>query len=267
MTPQDRARRRPLALGWAAWLKKLTLPPAGPLLLASVSLAFGEPWRTAGMVFGLGALWLLATPFVGLALLRRLEHHGPLDLEAFEPRPESDAIVVLDGGRYVRTLGGESVKPETLERLRHAAAIHRRTGLPILATGDGAGPLMGTVLERDFGVEARWLEVESRITQESADRSAAVLRGAGVGRIVLVTHAWHMPRSVGAFERTGLDVVPAPFGFAGPDRQELRVLALVPSAGGLLSTWRALHEWVGLAWYAWRYRPSSRGPRPRERTR
>ncbi|MEO1368199.1 MAG: YdcF family protein [Acidobacteriota bacterium] len=250
------------AIAAVGWLKKLALPPGGPLVAALLCLgwpgpwAVPDPWRGAGLAASLVALWLTSTPWLGLALLRRLERHPPLDLDAFEARSGRDALVVLDAGRYVRPGGDGDVKPETLERLRHAAALHRRTGLPILAAGDGAGPLMATVLREDFGVETRWLEVTSRTTQENADLAAELLTSEGIDRAVLVTHAWHMRRAVASFARTPLGppgVVAAPFGFAGPDRQELRLLMLVPSAGGLQSTTRALHEWIGLVWYRLRH--------------
>ncbi|MEM1180353.1 MAG: YdcF family protein [Acidobacteriota bacterium] len=252
MTPSTPNRRSP-ALVAVAWLKKLALPPGGPLAVALPALALPDPWRLPAVAASLVLLWITATPWFGLLLLRRLEIHGPFDIEGFAPRPGRDAIVVLDAGRYLRSAGGESVKPETLERLRYAASLHRRTGLPILASGDGAGPLMGTVLAEDFGVETRWLEVASRTTQENADLSAERLAAAGVDRVLLVTHAWHMPRAVRAFRRTGLEVTPAPLGFAGPDRQEVSLLMAMPSAGGLQSTSRALHELIGLRWYALRF--------------
>ncbi|MEM8995512.1 MAG: YdcF family protein [Acidobacteriota bacterium] len=259
-SPPPPTRGRVIAA--VGWLKKLTLPPGGPLVAALLCLALpgpwapGDPWRGAALAASLGALWLTSTPWLGLALLRRLERHPPLDLDAFEVRPGRDAIVVLDAGRYVRPGGDGDVKPETLERLRHAAALHRRTGLPILAAGDGAGPMMATVLRQDFGVETRWLEVTSRTTQENADLTAELLASEGVDRVLVVTHAWHMRRAAGSFARTSLGapgVVAAPFGFAGPDRQELRLLMLLPSAGGLQSTTRALHEWIGLGWYRLRH--------------
>jgi hypothetical protein len=35
--------------------------------------------------------------------------------------------------------------------------------------------------------------------------------------VVVVTQAWHMPRSVWSFEKAGFEVVPAPVGFLGRD--------------------------------------------------
>lgn len=255
-------------------IKKLLLPPAGPLLLAILG-CLALPWFEGGLrdaafgavVLGLGLLYLLSLPRVGFRLLRTLEEHVSLDPATLgapkTDRPENPegpgAIVVLDAGRYARTgaeSGGEAadaVKPQTLERLRHGARLARRSGLPVLVSGNGAGSLMADVLADDFGVDCRWVEPESRNTQENAERSAAILRAEGIDHAVLVTHAWHLPRAVRAFERAGLRVVPAPMGFAGPDRWELRLLSFVPSIAALEASHLACHEWVGRAWYALRY--------------
>ena len=66
----------------------------------------------------------------------------------------------------------------------------------------------------------------------------------GVRRIALVTHAWHMPRAVQAFERAGLQVVPAPTGFTRPQQRAL--LEWLPSGSGLQSSREILREWLGM---------------------
>ena len=106
---------------------------------------------------------------------------------------------------------------------------------------------MRDALDRDFGVEVKWTEPLSRNTLENAGLSAGILRGAGVGAVYLVTHAWHMPRARGAFEQAGLAVVPAPTAFT--TRRKPGVLAWVPDARALRDSSAALHEMLGRAWY------------------
>ncbi|MGB1879583.1 MAG: YdcF family protein, partial [Gammaproteobacteria bacterium] len=65
-------------------------------------------------------------------------------------------------------------------------------------------------LERDFRVPVRWVESVSQNTRENARLTAGVL---DVRRIVLVTHALHMPRAMREFHAAGFDVTPAPLGF------------------------------------------------------
>ncbi|HAK93275.1 MAG TPA: YdcF family protein, partial [Massilia timonae] len=98
-------------------------------------------------------------------------------------------------------------------RLRYAAHLHRRTGLPILVSGGAPGPgamsladAMAAALREDFGVPVRWVEGRSRNTAENAMFSAALLRPEKVGRVLLVTDAMHMERARTVFQRGGLQV-------------------------------------------------------------
>ncbi|MEM6454996.1 MAG: YdcF family protein [Acidobacteriota bacterium] len=247
-------------MAWIIWLKKLVLPPGGPLLLAfvcAVLLANGAAeWAAAGLLVALAGLYLAASPFFGCALLRSLERYAPVDVDTLAGCDAGrTAIVVLDAGRVpdAREYGADSVKPQTLERLRYAAWLHRRSGLPILASGDGAGPLMAEVLADSFRVDTRWVESTSRNTQENADRAAALLRRDGFEHALVVSHHWHLPRAMCAFERTGLRVTPAPMGFSVLERWERRGLAIVPSVRGLELGYVAIHELIGRAWYRLRY--------------
>jgi uncharacterized SAM-binding protein YcdF (DUF218 family) len=72
-----------------------------------------------------------------------------------------------------------------------------------------------------------------------------MLRSAGIDRIVLVTHGFHMTRAMGAFERSAkhqgvnITVTPAPMGLARDDDGWL------PTPGGLTRSRLALREWIG----------------------
>ncbi len=241
--------------------KELILPPAGPLLVAAAggALLF-TPWAGLGRMVvtaGLVAAYGLATPALGIFLLRRLEsRHPPLD-PATLPE-EVGAIVILDAGgtrgaREWARDGGAAPNAQTPERLRYGAYLHRENGLPLLVSGDGAGALMALALERDFGVAVRFVEPHSRHTQENADHSAGLLGPAGISGIVLVTHAWHLPRAFAAFRRRGFEVVPAPLGFTARQRGERALFALLPSPSGVSASYWACHELLGLAFYRLRY--------------
>lgn len=239
-------------------VKALVLPPAGLILLAVLGLFLARRWRKTGRAFAAlaaAALVVLCLPCAAGWLLGTLETYPALSPD-YAAR-EAGAVVVLaadlefPGAEY----GGPTVGPLTLQRVRYAARLAARTGLPVLASGGaverGAPPLavlMRGVLEEEHRIEVRWIEDASRTTHENARNSAALLARHGITKVLLVTHAWHMPRAVAEFEDAGLAVIAAPTAFHEPPRLEAG--AFLPSAKALGQSRFALHEWLGLAWRA-----------------
>ena len=242
-------------------MNTLVVPPLSLFVLAAVGLLLARWRRRTGiavMAASAVLLVLLSTPLVSGALRRSLERAEPLAAADLE-RP-AQAIVVLGGDLETRApeYGGVTVGALTLERVRYAAWLQRRSGEPLLTTGgslrEGTPPLatlMADVLREEMGASVRWVESRARNTWENAERSAAMLEADGVTRIHLVTHAWHMPRARRCFEELGLEVVPAPTGFRAGPRAVLG--ELLPSSRALRESALALHEWIGLAWYGMRH--------------
>lgn len=234
------------------------LPPGNGLAL--LLLAFLLRHRRPQLALGLGLaggllLWVLALPVVGGALLQRLEVPAAVPDAVAEKARGAGAIVVLGGGRYREApeYGGDTVNEASLVRLRYAAWLQRRTGLPLLVTGgtpDGGSvseaEAMARVLRDEFKVPVRWIEGESDNTRENALKSAALLKEAGIGKVLLVSHGWHLPRAAQAFTRAGLDVVPLA---TQRHREAETPLDYLPQSQGLHQSRTALHEWLGRFWY------------------
>lgn len=248
-------------------LALVILPPGSILLLGFLGILVGLRWRRLGtglVLLALAGLLVLSLPPVGRALLAGLEVHPPLEPSLLR-QSRAGAIVVLGGGRRHRApeYGADTVSCETLERLRYAARLYRATGLPVLVTGGtvygealSEALLMKEALVDDFRVPVQWTEERSRTTWENAQESARLLGADGVRRVLLVTHAAHMPRAIDAFQSAGLEPVPAPTGFHRPPSGERGILEWMPRASALFRSSRALHEYVGRLWYELRYRPS-----------
>jgi uncharacterized SAM-binding protein YcdF (DUF218 family) len=138
----------------------------------------------------------------------------------------------------------------TLERLRGGAALHRRTGLPILVTGGVLAPgdpplaqLMAQSLAEDFATPARWVEARAMNTAQNARWSAELLGAEGITSALVVSHAWHLPRAMDAFAGGALTVTPAPLQI---HRVSLSRLAdWLPRPDHLAESWYALREWAG----------------------
>ncbi len=238
-------------------LEALVLPPASALWLWLLGTLLRRRLPRAGRALQVAAvlwLWAASTPIVAGALLGALQRYPALP--ATGALPAADAIVVLSAEADVvgAEYGGAVAGATTMLRLRYAATLQRRTGLPLLASGGaparGAPPLattMALAASSEFGVPVRWQEGRSADTRENARFSAAMLREHGVRTILLVTSAWHMPRAIAAFEREGLAVIAAPTGFRTAGDPALQ---LVPHWHALRDTCLALHELGGAAWYA-----------------
>ncbi|MBD5803016.1 hypothetical protein AZOA_24490 [Azoarcus sp. Aa7] len=243
------------------WLKKtvsiMVQPPLAPLLLIVVGLLLAGRRRRAGLALawlGVAATLLLSTPASVGWLLHGLETAPVVDAAGLR---QAQAIVVLGAGkrRNAPEYGGETVNRLALERLRYAARLARRTGLPVLVSGGaptGDVPeavLMQAALEEDFRVPVRWVERASLDTQQNGRFSAVPLHAAGVRRILLVTHAAHMPRAQAAFEDAGLQVIPAPTAWLGGAGAGEQVLGELPGPTSAYAGWYAVHEWLGLLAY------------------
>jgi len=237
----------------------LAMPPTGFVSLLVIGLLLRGRRRTFGrrlMWTALTGLILLGMPIVSESLLVGLE----ADLPTTPPQDHPPrAIVVLGAevtGAHDEPLGA---RPGllTLDRLRSAAALARRTGLPILVTGGltradtaAVGTVMGVSLRDDFATPARWVEDKSADTWENARFSAAILRREGITSVYVVTSAWHMRRALLAFQDIGMTVTAAPTPLDDPLAANLS--DFLPRAGIWETGYYALHEWIGYAWYTLR---------------
>ena len=249
-----------------AWLQTLLIePPVNLLLLLAEGLVLmTDGGRRSGRrrvgvwlaALGFGGLVVLSLPVTPWLMLTALEAGMVLEPAGGD---QPGAIVILSGDDLNAVPGGITGPPDlgalTLQRLRAGALLHKRTGLPILVSGGviraDAPPIahaMARVLATEFDAAPRWIEDRSTTTWENAEFTAAALHQDGIRAAFVVTHGWHMRRSLLAFRHTGLAATAAPTHFTGPARPEL--WSFVPSAHAWSQARFALHEWIGLAWYA-----------------
>jgi uncharacterized SAM-binding protein YcdF (DUF218 family) len=102
---------------------------------------------------------------------------------------------------------------------------------------------MHDTLLRNFDISARWVDDQAYDTFENARDSVRLLKADGINRIVLVTHATHMWRSVHEFTAAGIEVVPAPAGIL--DRRYSDITSYLPSTEALLRGCVAINELLG----------------------
>ncbi len=234
------------------------------------ALAFLIPWLILGVLWyrrrerrwvlipltlGLGIITTINIPVASIALLATLERSY---VEEIPTNLQADAIVVLGGfARYVPGYEHGVMTTDTLHRCIHAVEIYRRSGItPIVVTGGDAGPtktrpvsgVMADYLQH-YGISSEdlILETRSQNTFENARECKALLDPLRKHRILLVTSATHMNRSVETFRNHGFEVIAAPCHFLSRDHLDFE--DFLPQPRAPREFMMAAHEWVGLLWY------------------
>ena len=132
----------------------------------------------------------------------------------------------------------------------------------ILTGGDGTAfqveakeseVLINYLQSIDFPTERILVESSSRNTHENAQFTKNLLESRGIDfqskKILLVTSALHMRRSLACFEKQGIHCIPYVTNRTSGPRKFIPDHLLIPNAPALHS-WRALmHEWVGFVSY------------------
>lgn len=251
------------------YLDKLLAQLVYPLGLAMLLVAFGAllvafSRRRSGLgaiLFGLAWLWLWSLPVASDRVRGSLE--SPFENRPAETAPVVDAIVLLGGGE--RATPPDWPYPDLgrgADRIWHAARLYHagKAGTIIVSggrmgwTGDrrsGAEAMREFLLALDVPEAAIVLEPNSRNTRENAVRTAEIARERGIDRILLVTSALHMRRALAAFERVGLECVPAAADFEVMP-EPFHWLRWLPDAEALDGSTRAMKEYLGYVVYRWR---------------
>jgi len=248
-------------------LSHVLLPP-GCLLIAFIVgiLLFDAKKRKAAMIvvsLATTAFFLLSIqPFSNLILRPLEDAYAPLPpIETLNPAgyAQYGLIVVLGGGSIARSpeAGSMAVLVDSgLKRAEYALALAKKLGLPLLYSAgivyeqEGAEPESEAARRfwLSLGIKDSMILVEnaSRNTYENAELTRKMASGR---KIFLVTSAYHMPRSVQSFKKKGIDFLPAP-----TDYKAARVpnvwAEYFPSIGAFKNSYFALHEYLGMAYYA-----------------
>lgn len=203
-------------------------------------------------------LALAAFSPLGNLLLYPLESRFP----PWDPsRGAPDGIIVL-GGSVDTDLSAAHRTPvvaHAADRLLAPADLARRfPNARIVFTGGSASLLSTEAREADYSApiletagiaKARLiLERESRNTYENAIFTRQLVMPKPGERWLLVTSAFHMPRSMGIFRKAGFDVEAYPVDWRMGGREDL--FSFTNSAlDGFGRTEVAMREWIGLVAY------------------
>jgi uncharacterized SAM-binding protein YcdF (DUF218 family) len=235
----------------------VTLLTAGALVGAwLVPRSAGFP-RTLALACAAALLFVIVAP-VGALLIEPLEDRFPPPPQDI---PAPYGIVVLGGAidDEASAARGQTTFDEGASRLTEAAVLARRFPQARLVYSGGSASLWGS--NSTEAVEARKLltalgvdpariaiEDKSRNTDENARFTAALVHPQPDQTWLLVTSAYHMPRSMGLFVKAGFSVRADPVDYRSLSGARDWRLNLEP-ARGLRLLDLAVHEWIGLIAY------------------
>jgi uncharacterized SAM-binding protein YcdF (DUF218 family) len=201
----------------------------GMMLVVAGGMLLWRGWRKAGFGF-LGAsvawFWIWSMPITYRWMGYSLEREWPV-VKA-EDAPNADAIVLLGGGMGASPTTYPYAEMYTsADRVWHAARLYKAGKAPLVIPS-GAGDEKSTLpLLLDFGVPESAIVVENkaRNTEENAKFVEKLLTATDnsnpqlpttnyqlpTKKILLVTSAWHMRRSVLMYRKyaPNLEIIPA----------------------------------------------------------
>jgi uncharacterized SAM-binding protein YcdF (DUF218 family) len=227
------------------------------VLLAVAAYKRSRAWSVAAAV----TLVILSSSVFSNYLLSTLETAYPVVSPA-DVQP-ADAIVVLGGiTRSAPTYPEQRFDlSEAVERIDEAIRLYRADKAPYLVlTSGGHAPVVeeGDFL-RKYAIEDRDLPSGAVLhtalvghnTAEEALEVKRLVVEKGWRNVILVTSAFHMPRSVRLFRRANVDgIVPYPVDFRSfRDPREALGASWLPRAGFLENTEVAMREYYGIVYY------------------
>jgi uncharacterized SAM-binding protein YcdF (DUF218 family) len=198
--------------------------------------------------------------WVSRALIRHLESQYPPP----NPVPEADCILILGGGIQSHIPPRPTVEVDDAgDRVLYGAHLYRQGKAPVVLCTAGSSTAlrpeaedMAELLEM-LGVPRGAIVKETKAlnTRQHAQNLRSLFHDRGFKRILLVTSAMHMPRSMGVFKRgcPGIQFVPAPTDFWAPDSLpepwHARLPGFIPTSRNLYDFCVVAHEYIGMAYY------------------
>lgn len=242
------------------------------ILFVGVCLLFSGREKLGKMLVAVATSIILLVGLLPInnMLILPLENRFPIP----EPLPEKiDGVIVLGGSEIplLTKFRGQPSLSGSVERLTTFISLARRFPDVKLVYAGGHGGLTNQEYKEAFTAKLFFEQMgldsdrvifdsQSRNTMENA-QNAKELAKPGKGEIwVLVTSAWHMPRSVGIFRKMGWQIIPYPVDFKTTGKLEFSLQ--IPGFSRVSFFSNIFYEWVGLVYYNLLGRTSELFPGP-----
>jgi uncharacterized SAM-binding protein YcdF (DUF218 family) len=246
-------------------ISKIIWLVAQPLSIAFLFAALGAflalvGWRKLGGFSSLLAALVLFTTLYTTAGSVALQH---LEAEYEKPEdPETLSCMIVLGGVFeseVTTARGGIEFNQAADRFVEALrlALKYPQSRILISGGDGSfsGIYEGEAQASErfftaFGVDAGRMVKEntSRTTYENTVNTSDMLQAQGLSDCLLITSAFHMPRSMALFGKAGIPVTPWPVDFRTSGNVTLGFDFTQPALNAQLTA-TAMREWMALTGY------------------
>jgi uncharacterized SAM-binding protein YcdF (DUF218 family) len=236
------------------------------LLIAALVLWWiNSKWTPVAIVAALIILFLSSNAWTTNWLAQSLEWQNISATEL----PTADAIVILGGGTRSQAYPRPDVDfSDAGDRVWYGATLYRAGKAPKIIVSGGRIAWKGggtpeaedlTKLLIAMGIPQLDIIPESNSfnTRDNAVNVQKILKERDFKRILLVTSAMHMPRSMAIFKRIGINAIAAPTDYRisqleidEPNRQtESAILSFLPNDECLSLTTQAIREYIGIFIY------------------
>ncbi|WP_321476858.1 YdcF family protein [uncultured Paludibaculum sp.] len=242
------------------WTHKVLVIPFLPVGLCISTILLGLLCRRRWLS-GLGAtlLTLSSMNVVSDRILGSLEHaYAPIRVENCT---SADAIVVLGGSVRTESPAGALEWNESSDRFQRGIELFRAGKAPFVVFTAARirwrpGITEGALLRDEAlrrGLTQEQVVVPEALVENTAGEAETIrqlMTRRGWKRIILVTSAFHMRRSMRLMRGAGVEALPFPCDYQARRQAPLEMMDFLPQAEPLLKTERAVREWIGILFYA-----------------
>lgn len=209
------------------------------------------------MLTALSVLLIFSSPIMANRLLQSLESKYPSI--AIKDLPKAEALILLSGGLELPHSPRQAIELGSRgDRLRLAHAILKADpsltlilagGKPIPNNTLGSEPDYVEELFKQWGIQGLKIitEDDSGNTSETADNLVPLIISNNISSALVVTSAYHMPRSIQLLSKLNITLTPVPANYLAPNRtMSARATDWFPNSVSLSGSALAIHEYTAM---------------------
>jgi uncharacterized SAM-binding protein YcdF (DUF218 family) len=208
------------------------------------------------LLIALAWLLIISTGFLPNLLISSLENeHEPFMLHQIADTSEIN-ILVLGASHTAdpKLSANKQLTSNALGRLVEGIRIHGLLPNSKLILSGGLGTETSATAEvmkqtaLMLGVKREDI-ITLATTENTADEAQQYKQlDSKRQQLVLVTEAYHMPRSMKIFEKAGLSPIPAPSNYLYKRGEKIEISKWLPNANNIYKMEVVVHEYVGMGW-------------------